>query len=367
MAKRKILFVDDSFEAISQLRRTLLPMKDTWDMSFVSSGAEALIALDEKDIDIVVTDVLMPKMSGLQLLTSVKRFFPGVVRVIFMSSTDSGVADWCKYLAHHSLPKNALLYEFKEVMEEAINNKVKSDSKKLKEKIEQVKDVPANPELYDKVLTILNSPGASVLEVADIILKDMAMTAKVLHMVNSAAFGLKQRVDSPMQAVLFVGVENMKSLILSLKAYSAAEHLDYPDSFVEDLWNHSRLTGTYAKRIVEYMGADREICDVTFSASILHDIGKVILLSHDAEMYTRVIDRVAESHQFFSRTEEELLGISHAEIGSMLLKNWFLSESVVKTVRYHHTPRMCPGEKKFSALTAVHLANVFAAKKIGWN
>lgn len=361
---QNILFVDDDPLVLAQLRRSLRHMRDYWNMHYVLSGAEALIALEDEEIDVIISDVLMPKMSGLQLLDTVKRFFPNVVRIIFTAQTDPVLARACNKIAHNCLSKFCKAEDIKQVVSEAIARKSEQDGTHLLKKVEQVDVLPSMPDLYDRLLDYLKQPDATALKAGDLIAQDVSMTAKVLHMVNSAAFGLRRQIDSPADAVIFIGLENLKALTLGAKAFSRVEVMDYPDNFLMDLWEHSSLTGILAKKIAQSQGADKEFVDCAFSAGLLHDLGKIILITDNEEGYKRVVKRVQESHEFFSRVERDWLGKSHAEVGAHLLKNWGLSERLVNTVKYHHSPRMSPHEKTFSPLTCVHIANVHSSKKV---
>ena len=117
---KKILFVDDEPKVLDGLRRMLYPLRSEWHTEFVSNGREALQLLSESDYDVLVTDVRMPDMSGVELLREVMEQFPAVVRLVLSGTTDQSIAQCSATLAHRYLVKPCDPVKLRATVEEAI-------------------------------------------------------------------------------------------------------------------------------------------------------------------------------------------------------------------------------------------------------
>jgi HD-like signal output (HDOD) protein len=180
------------------------------------------------------------------------------------------------------------------------------------------------------------------------------MSAKLLQLVNSSFFGLSTRVASTVRAVNLLGIETIKTLVLSVKIFSEFDRPGMPS--VSTLWDHSLLTGMIARSIATQEDLAQNQIDEAFTAGLLHDIGKLILLDKLPERYTDIIQMSGDDKRPIWEAEQTVLGTSHAQVGAYLLGIWGLSGSLVEAVGYHHCPGKC-WSGGFSTLTAVHLAD----------
>src|SRR5580765_4652492 len=145
----------------------------------------------------------------------------------------------------------------------------------IKTLLPQVTKLPAVPEIYDKVMALVASPNPSIQELGNFIAKDPALTAKMLQIVNSAAFGLAHPMTSALEAVLLLGAERAKPLIL-VASKSLNHDLSGCKGFSQDqFWRHSLATATLARSIVQMETNDVRFAEQAFTAGLLHDIGKL--------------------------------------------------------------------------------------------
>jgi len=355
----QILFVDDEPNVLQGLQRMLRPMRQEWEMEFTDSGAQALAKLSEHPFDIVVSDMRMPRMDGNQLLTEVMQKHPQVVRIILSGHSDQEVILKSVGIAHQYLSKPCDPEILKTTVARAIALRDLMANVLLKRLVSQMQSLPCLPSLYVELVDELGKPDPSIKAIGETISKDVAMTAKILQLVNSPFFGICKRVSSPAEATSLLGLDIVRSLVLSIQVFSQFNQASVPGMPLEQLWSHSLKVGQYAKHIARAENQDRRIADDAFMAGVLHDTGKLILASNFSDWYNQAISLSKEKQEPLAVLETELFGTSHGEVGAYLLGLWGFSHPLIEAVAFHHHPSRSP-DGGFSLLTAVHVANAFA-------
>lgn len=227
----------------------------------------------------------------------------------------------------------------------------------LKQLVAGLKTLPSVPELYQELTALLQSDDASLDKAAQIISKDMGMVAKILQVVNSPLYGLRATVSNPAQAVALLGLDTIKSLVLSRKVFEQFDQSKIPFFSLEVLWLHGMTVGTHAKAIAKDEGTDRNVQEESFTAGLLHDIGILILAANLPDKYTEMLATMQQCGSFDWETERSVLGCTHGELGGYLLGTWGLPDQVVEAVAFHHEPSRCT-HTNFTPLAAVHVADV---------
>jgi HD-like signal output (HDOD) protein len=183
------------------------------------------------------------------------------------------------------------------------------------------------------------------------------MTAQVLKLANSAFFGLSRQLSSAEEAVAYLGLDTIKSLVLSIHAFSQFEKAETGDLNIESLWGHSLQVASSAKRISKLEVHDAKAAEEAFTAGMLHDIGKLVLAVNLPTEYAQAM-RLAQSSLELPLAEYQVFGANHADVGAYLIGLWGLPVPVVEAVALHHCPSRAT-RPVFSPLTSVHVANVF--------
>ena len=306
--------------------------------------------------DAVVADMRMPTMSGAEFLNEVMRQHPTMVRLIVSDPKDADYTARCVGSTHELLSKPLN----PEAVDESIQRAAMLDrafrDQRLVDLVEKIDRLPSIPELYFELVEVMQNPEAGIAQIGTIIAKDMAMTAKILKLVNSAFFGLQQHVATPGEATNYLGLDTIRALVLSLHAFEQFEAVNIPGFSVEALWSHSLETAALAKLIAALEGMDKSIVDQAFVAGMLHDLGKLVLAANFAPQFGEVVKRAALSLNPSYQEETEVFGVSHAEVGGCLLSFWGLPVPVVEAIASHHQPYK-HREQGFTPLTAVHIAN----------
>ncbi len=353
---RKILFVDDEPRVLEGLKRMLHPMRREWEMAFATSGHQALEILDARPFDVIITDMRMPGMDGHQLLEKVKRAHPQVVRIILSGYSDQELILRSVRSAHQYLAKPCEAKAIQATVARACALQDLLKDEPLITVISRIDTLPSLPSLYAEVMDALGSPDCSTQKIASIIAKDVGMTAKILHVANSAFFGLGHQVSNPSRAVSILGMDTIKALIMTVQIFSQFDR-SLPRGFsVSDLWTHSMRTGVLAKTISKLEDQERNAVEDAFMGGVLHDVGKLVLVANLADSYPRCLSLSVESKRPLWQVEQEILGTTHAQVGAYLMGLWGLPDPIVESIAFHHSPSQCP-DRDFSGLTAVHAAN----------
>lgn len=351
----RILFVDDEPFVLHGLQRMLRPMRNEWDMVFVTSGAEALELMARAPFDVVVSDMRMPGMNGTQLLNEVMKRHPQTVRLILSGHADEELIMKCVGITHQYLSKPCDPEELKMAVSRASAVGLSLNNPRLKQLVCQIDRLPSIPSLYIEMIEQLQDPEVELSDVATTVSKDIGMTAKILKLVNSAYFGLRREINDASEAVTYLGINTLKTLVLTIHAFSQFEGRRTEGFSLEQIWSHSQNVASAARRIAELADAPMVVREQAFIGGMLHDTGQLILGSSLASQYNSAIQQARAQMSPLFAVEAATFGTNHAELGGYLLGLWGLPVPVVEAITLHHQPRLsCATE--FTALTAVHLA-----------
>jgi putative nucleotidyltransferase with HDIG domain len=350
---RRILFVDDDPRVLSGLKRSLHAMSKQWEMQFVLGGREALEAMDRAPFDVVISDMRMPGMDGAELLARVKKQFSQTVRMVLSGQSDRDTIFRSTGTTHQYFSKPCDAEELKQKLIRALALRDVLDNPMLKQWVSQVEAVPSLPSRCQSLRDLLKSSTASIESVADIVVQDMGMTAKLLQLVNSAFLGAAGRESDPRRAASVIGIENLRALA-SLSLFS---ELSAPlAEKLHGLWPHSCSTATFAQTIARAESLPEKEIQDAFTAGLLHDIGRVVLASTCGEEYESAV-RLAVTEQWpMVDGEQGVFGTTHAQVGAYLLGLWGLPDSIVEAVAWHHAPAEAH-PTGLSPLIVVHVAD----------
>lgn len=354
----RIIFVDDDENILQGIRRMLRPMRDQWQLTFADSGEEALAFLQNKTYDAIVSDTRMPGMNGIELLNEVKQLYPNMIRIGLSGHTDEALALQSSKTTHQQLSKPCDSEALKETISKAIELKTKIRNDSLNELITKAESLPSLPSLYTEITELMQSEDGSIQEAGKLVAQDIGMTAKILQLVNSAFFGLARHIGSAEEAVLYLGFDVLRGLVLTVKLFNDLEHANKSGLNLEELWNRSLLISSASKHVAVLAELDSKDQDYAQMAGMLNDVGILFMAANMPEQYNEAIKIQSDTKQNFCDVEEQVFGCTHADAGGSLLGIWGLPDPIVDAVAHHHHPSQSP-IKNISPLTAVHLANHF--------
>ncbi|MGD0212700.1 MAG: response regulator [Terriglobales bacterium] len=355
MSKR-ILFVDDEPMVLTGLKRSLRPMRSEWEMVFAEGGDEALAAIDRHVFDIIVTDMRMPGIDGAQLLEEVQKRSPQTLRMVLSGQSDRETILRSVNPAHQFISKPCEAGELKSRLTRAFALKDLLQNPGLRELVTKLDYLPSLPPVYVQLNEELRRPEPSLARIDELIGADMAMTAKVLKLVNSAFFCLPCEVSSASHAVQLLGLDTLRTLVLTAHVFEQFQSPLLTADDVRQISDHSLAVSNGAKKIALFEHADPHLQNESFTAGLLHDAGKLILASTLGEQYAKVLAHRDKADIGLYAAERELLGCSHAQVAAYLFGLWGLPSTIVEAVAWHHDPAGSLS-MKFSPLAAVHVAS----------
>lgn len=352
---RRVLFVDDEPNVLQGLRRMLRPMRLEWDMHFAEGPERALRELEAQQFHVVVTDMRMPNMDGAALLERVLAHDPGIARIILSGQTDKEAALRSTGTAHQFLAKPCEAEDLKRAVQRACQLRDLMKDNRIQRVVSGLGALPSLPEIYQELTAEMESDEMSLKRVGDIVARDIALTAKILQLVNSAFFGLPRHVKDVAQAISFLGAETIRSLVLSTSVFKSFEGESRGFS-PEALWNHSFAVGSVALAIAKAESPDKEVADEALQAGMLHDIGQLIVATGAPELFGEIVAAADQDGKAMHEAELAVLGCEHAQIGAYLMGLWGLPDGIVEAIAYHHNPEAVP-TIEFAPHAAVHAAN----------
>lgn len=354
--KKRILFVDDEPMVLNGIQRTLRKMRKVWDMRFANSGAEALAILDDNPMDVIVSDMKMPEMDGTRLLAEVRKRHPHIVRLILSGHVEQETTIQSVQFAHQCLSKPCDAELLKQTLSKLFALRDILSDESIKKIVSQIESLPSLPSIYTEIVAEMQSDDPSIKKVGKIIGRDVSMTAKILQVVNSVFFGLPQKISNPQQAVMLLGLETIKSLVLSVKIFSEFSQKKFAWFDLDAIFNHSIAVSSHAKAIVKSEKMSQYLVSYSLMAGLLHDLGKLILATNFRGTYQEVQRETQNSGFHIWEMEQEVFGTSHAEIGAYLMGLWNLENPVIEAIAFHHCPAKS-ASTQMGLLAAVHIAN----------
>ncbi|MFN3201274.1 MAG: HDOD domain-containing protein [Bradymonadia bacterium] len=356
--KRKLLFVDDEQRVLDGLRDRLRRHRRKWNMTFVTSGVNALERLEEEgDYDAIISDMKMPGMDGATLLERVKEAHPRLVRIVLSGYSEMSMAERALAVAHQCLSKPCDAEQLDNVLDRACNLSELASNSTIRDLVGQIDSLPSPPSTYQRLQRILQEPTCDQRKVGAILEQDMAMAAKVLQLVNSGFYRMPRRITKVSEAIGYLGFDNVRSLVLTVDAFKGNGRIKAKTFSLESLQHHALLTAHIARRLVD----DMSTAEDAFMAGMLHNIGKLIVAQQQPDYFDEVSHRAQKEDRPFHEIEREISGVTHAEVGAYLVGLWGLPWPIVEAVAHHHTPEAVP-QRDFDVLSAVHVADVLISE-----
>ena len=223
--------------------------------------------------------------------------------------------------------------------------------------LRRVQTIPAFPATANRLLEMLQEPDVSIQAVVRLAEHDPGLTSSVLRLANSVHFTGARSIGSLREAIVRLGTNQLLKIVLvSLTAPMAKQSIRGYDLAAGELLKHGIAVGVGAEALAEELGVKPPSHLLT--ASLLHDLGKIILGTFLEVDGSKIVEVAQRNKLSFEEAEFQVLGISHPEVGALLLQHWNVPLDVVEAVRFHHTPDAAPHRSLMVDL--VHLADQLA-------
>lgn len=222
-----------------------------------------------------------------------------------------------------------------------------------------IDSMPALSITVAKILEVVKNPQVTAKDLNKVISLDPILVGKVLKLVNSAYYGLSNKVTSLVTAIIMLGINTIKNLALSTAVLANMKNQsNFKALNVDGFWRHSIGVGVASKLIAEKIGIPATQREEYFIGGLLHDIGKIPLNGIFYEEYLRAVRMADMKKAPLVQMESDNLGITHTEVGRMISEKWRLTQETSECILYHHDPEAA-AEENFKLVAAVYTANTY--------
>ncbi|HEY7888652.1 MAG TPA: HDOD domain-containing protein [Steroidobacteraceae bacterium] len=348
----RILFADDDAPVLEGLRTRLYRQSSRWDMVFVDSAAGAIAELDRAAVDVIVTDMRMPAMDGAQLLQTVSERWPDVVRIVLSGYAEREQVLRLVPVAHQYLSKPCDAQRLVSIIEKCVALRALLPNGELRARVGRLRALPTMAGVLSRLQARMACESLDVQETAAIVASDPMTAAKVLQLANSAFFRLARSGANIDQAVAYIGVAALRSVLAS-----PAVFLSWPDEGPMREVDFGRLQAhshAMAAGALALAGA-APWADEALLAGLLHNIGYWVLALESPRELAAAVAAAAQERIPLHVAETRVMGASHAQVGAYLLGIWGLPPAVVEAVAHHHDPAAL-AQPQLGPLAALALA-----------
>ncbi|MEM9388012.1 MAG: HDOD domain-containing protein [Pseudomonadota bacterium] len=323
---------EEEFDALGE---ALSGAEDEWTWVHAPSPDQARQRLNEVDgdqpFDVVVSDV---GLMGSEWLHEVAEQSPMSTRLALTDDPPQAGGLASVALAHQCLARRTAAEQLTRAMGAAKRWRPPSADASTLKRLTRLRSVPALPRTHGELMGELQEEEPNLSLIAQVIADDPAMSAKLLQLINSPYFGVREEVASIKQAVLLLGLQTLRDLAISHALFQAfGGRVD--SGSLERLWREGHVVAALVDRLSRHLELDEAVRGELRLAAFVHDIGRLALLAVDAEGYADLTTLHGEA---LVSAERERYGMDHAAAGAYVLDLWGLPESLVQAVYHHHRP-----------------------------
>lgn len=336
MNMRRVLFVDDDAET----REMYKQLETYWgigqEVHTASSGKEALELMVRNRFDVVVADLVMSDMAGLDFLSEVVKSHPEAARIVITGSASHLKAAEALNVAHRYFSKPFDLALLGTLLERLCAYHHLLRNERIRRMVFQTGALPVLPATWMKLSDAVNSPYTGIPDIAAIIEQDPGLASRLLHTVNSAHFGIARRVVSVSEAIQILGLEVVRGVMMGIQIFDFYQKSPFIRSVFGKIWAHSLRTAMGARKISELEKQSNDLCNVAFISGLLHDVGKLVFAANAEREYRLALELCEKTDVSLEQAELGIFGTTHAQIGAYLFALWGFPDNVVQAVENHH-------------------------------
>ena len=229
------------------------------------------------------------------------------------------------------------------------------DAARLRATIESITDLPTLPVVVAKITSQIANPATNAADIGRLIEQDQALTGKVLRLVNSAYYGFPKQIKSIQHAVVILGFNKVKTIIITASVFGAFRGRRPGGLDLRRFWQHSLAVAIASKVVAERLGAGHAAEDA-FIGGLLHDIGKVVMDQYQPNIYAPIVKYANDKGILLVDAEQEVMGLTHATIGQWMMEKWRLPPGIVRMVAEHHSPAAIQDRRELIA--SIHVGDI---------
>lgn len=334
----RILLIDDELQVLEGLKRMLSSVTEITYLECSRCGVEALEKLSQTRFDLVICDLQMPDLSGVQILEWLRENHPETIRFILTGMIDHPLHHAALRLSHQLIAKPCRPELLRELILRAICLKRRLSQSELTSVLPKIQALPSLPKAYQHVMDYLSLPTASCRGLSRLIAEDIGMSARIMQLANSAYYGRPGKVHNPIHAVVYLGMKTVEAMILREGIFSKIDAALAERFAAYALEGHCIRVGMLAKQICTDLAMPAEMSDQASMAGILHDTGKIIMIAEFTRQFEQALRKSRTERIELADAERQICGFTHAELGAILLSLWSLPADIIETAAFHHQP-----------------------------
>ncbi|WP_073260795.1 HDOD domain-containing protein [Cryptosporangium aurantiacum] len=326
----RVMFIDDEPNILSGLRRMLRTQRGEWDMQFANSGAEGLALMAEQPVDVLVCDMRMPGMDGVQVMAAVRERHPSTARIILTGQTDRESVIAALGLTQRFLLKPCRPEDLVAAIEQVVAVRQAVTEGQIQAFLGSVHSLPRPPAVYTQIVEMAARPDCDVADLVQIIEHDIATATEVLKLVNSGVFCSPHPVDTLAGAVVLLGFDAIQALALASSALRS--DVPTPESFdLDALAHYSMVVAAMCRKIAAGEGADRNGVSAAFLSGLLHSVGLLVQVGANPRGWD-VVRAGCRDPWAQAEAEVQVFGCTSTQASAYLLGLWGFAEPIVHTV-----------------------------------
>jgi HD-like signal output (HDOD) protein len=232
-----------------------------------------------------------------------------------------------------------------------------------------VEDLPTLPHIVHEVLRAVEDEKVGALEMMNIMMRDQAITAKIIKLANSAYYARQSRVTELQQAIPVIGFDEVRRIAMSLvvaKCFPSRQNVaEFP---MDKFWTHAMAVGDVARKFLHDESPQTQM--LAYTSGLLHDIGKLIICQYYPQHFFLIVHYVQKFQLEMHDAETQILGGTHEHVGAILANLWKLPSPINTTIRHHHlqTYNLIQGDLGEKIVAAVNLADTIVRRvEIGFS
>jgi len=209
----------------------------------------------------------------------------------------------------------------------------RGESSKAARIVEVTGDLPPMPHIAARVMEQLADEHATPKEIHRLIMRDQALAARILKVANSPYYGASRSISTLRDAVLFMGFDSIRSLIITAVLKGMFSNVGLSEKL---LWQHAVGCGMAARKIGDEVGYQRR--EEAFLAGLMHDVGKTALFLRLPAVMQEIMQEVYNDGVDFFDIEQRRLGFTHADVGGIIADKWHFTNDIGNAIANHHQP-----------------------------
>jgi HD-like signal output (HDOD) protein len=223
--------------------------------------------------------------------------------------------------------------------------------------VNQIDSLPTLSDVVQKLMLNLYDSNTNSEVLAKSLSSDTALVSKILKLVNSAYYGFPKKISTISQAIVFLGFNSLKNIVLTASVFNSFDGNGKTGSYDRKrFWEHSLACAVMSKILSKHVRAG--LPEEAFIAGLVHDIGKIVIDQYVHDKFVQIIKYIDQNNVEFQTAEQEILGTNHSEIGNWLCEKWNFPAIFLDSIYYHHSPENSTSNK--TLVTIVYLANNWA-------